>query len=180
MRAWWVGVALVGCAARFPATGAGRAEVPLHHEREPSRYRDRQLGFELVRPSANWQLRSGGEVSPEGVAIPVMLRHELTGAQVVLEVAPAVATPSQYAERLSVGLKNQPGFLSGDPEPVPAPEEAVGFGFASGEVEGKVAVFPGSEGRVFVLLGTWPSSARQAASEVDSIFRSVRPAPQGH
>ncbi len=141
------------------------------------RYVDAELGFEIVRPSGEWQLDTLDERTPEGVSIPVVLRHRESGAQVVVQVAPAVATPTQFAERLTDGLRAQPGFTATDPEPLPLADSAVGFSFAAGtKVQGRVAVRRGSEGRVFMLLATWPANSPAAVSTgVDKIFESVRP-----
>ncbi|MBI3185029.1 MAG: hypothetical protein HYZ28_23055 [Myxococcales bacterium] len=166
---------LAGCSAwRIARPEATEAPAP------GGRYVDRQLGFELVRPAGPWRLDANDEVTAEGVSVPVVLRNETSGAQVVLQIAPAAATPSQYAERLNDGLRRQPGFLAGDPAPVPLAEDAVGFSFRLGEkVEGKVAVFRGGPGRVFLVLGTWPRSSLGAGDEVDRIFASVRAVPRG-
>jgi hypothetical protein len=145
------------------------------------RYVDEDLGFEIVRPTAEWQLDETEEQSsPEGMAIPVILRHRTSGAQVVLQVAPAVATPIQFAERLNQGLREQPGFLASDPEPLPLSDSAVGFDFTVGEgVRGRVAVTEGSPGRVFMMLATWPASAPEDVSRsVEALFGAVRPIPE--
>jgi hypothetical protein len=140
-------------------------------------YVDEDLGFEIVRPSAEWQLDETNERTPEGLAIPVVLRHRETGAQVVLQVAPAVASPSQFAERLTEGLRQQPGFVTSDPTPIPLSESAVGFDFTVGQgVRGRVAVRDGSPGHVFMMLATWPTNAPEAVPQsVDALFESVRP-----
>ncbi|MFP2908017.1 hypothetical protein ACLESD_23800 [Pyxidicoccus sp. 3LFB2] len=105
------------------------------------RYVDEDLGFEIIRPTADWQLDETNERTPEGLSIPVILRHQASGAQVVLQVAPAVASPTQFAERLTEGLRQQPGFTTTDPAPIPLSENAVGFDFTVGDsVLGRVAV----------------------------------------
>lgn len=144
------------------------------------RYVDEDLGFEIVRPTAEWQLDETEEQNtPDGLAIPVVLRHRTSGAQVVLQVAPAVATPIQFAERLNQGLREQPGFVASDPEPLPLSETAVGFNFQVGEgVHGRVAVTEGSPGRVFMMLATWPATAPEDVSQsVEALFNGVRPLP---
>ncbi|HEY0038851.1 MAG TPA: hypothetical protein VGB66_19300, partial [Longimicrobium sp.] len=112
-----------------------------------------------------------------GLAIPVVLRHSTSGAQVVLQVAPAVASPLQFAERLTMGLRSQPGFETSDPEPLPMSDSAVGFFFAVGDnVRGRVMVRDGSRGRVFMMLATWPTEApSDVADTVNALFESVRP-----
>jgi hypothetical protein len=99
---------------------------------------------------------------------------------VVLQVAPAVATPVQYAERLNQGLRDQPGFVASDPQPIPLSDSAVGFDFQVGEgVRGRVAVTEGSPGRVFMMLATWPAGAPEdVAQSVEELFSAVRPFPE--
>ncbi|WP_224368291.1 hypothetical protein [Hyalangium versicolor] len=145
------------------------------------RYVDEDLGFEIVRPTAEWQLdETEDQNSPEGLAIPVVLKHRTSGAQVVLQVAPAVATPTQFAERLNAGLREQPGFVASDPEPLPLSDSAVGFNFQVGDgVRGRVAVTEGSPGRVFMMLATWPAESPEDVSQsVEALFGAVRPLPE--
>jgi len=167
------------------AQEAPGAQATLAAEESPSttrRYVDEDLGFEIVRPTAEWQLDETEEQnSPEGMAIPVILKHRTSGAQVVLQVAPAVATPTQFAERLSEGLREQPGFVASDPEPLPLSDSAVGFNFVveGGGVRGRVAVTEGSPGRVFMMLATWPETAPEDVSRsVEALFGAVHPLPE--
>ena len=143
------------------------------------RYVDEDLGFEIIRPTADWQLDETNERTPEGLSIPVILRHNTSGAQVVLQVAPAVATPTQFAERLTEGLRQQPGFTTTDPVPIPLSENAVGFDFAVGDsVLGRVAVREGRPGRVLMMLATWPAEASADVTQnVDAIIEGIRPLP---
>jgi hypothetical protein len=144
------------------------------------RYVDEELGFEISRPSGEWQLEQTDERSPEGLVIPVILRNRVSGAQVVLQLAPAVATPTQFAERLTVGLRTQPGFTTTEPEPLPLSDSAVGFRFTMGEaVHGKVAVLDGGEDRVFMMMATWPARApADVLASVDAIIGSVHALPR--
>jgi hypothetical protein len=146
---------------------------------ESRRYVDQTLGFELTQPGGDWLLDETDEQTPEGLAIPVVLRHRTSGAQVVLQVAPAVASPIQFAERLTLGLRSQPGFVTSDPEPLPLSDSAVGFQFAVGDnVRGRVVVRDGSAGHVFMMLATWPSAAPDDVPEtVNTLFESVHPLP---
>lgn len=179
---WILGVGVVAlctaCGASRPAVVTKAPEAPAAEAQANSRrYVDEDLGFEIVRPSAEWQLDETAETTPEGLAIPVVLRHRETGAQVVLQVAPAVASPSQFAERLTEGLRQQPGFVTSDPTPIPLSESAVGFDFTVGNgVRGRVAVRDGSPGHVFMMLATWPTSApEEVPQSVDALFEGVRP-----
>lgn len=184
-----------GCAtqhaASAPPSTAQRGEALAQGPRAPierasftkppeRRYVDPQLGFEIIRPAGNWQLDANDEITPEGLAIPVVLRQRETGAQVVIQVAPAVASPAQFAERLTAGLRSHPGFTSTDPEPIPLAEGAVGFAFALGnKISGKVAVVEGKSGQVFMMMATWPADAPSAvAMGVDEVFNSLRPLPR--
>jgi hypothetical protein len=163
------------------APGARATLARAEQSSATRRYVDEDLGFEIVRPTAEWQLDETEEQnSPEGMAIPVILRHRTSGAQVVLQVAPAVATPTQFAERLSEGLREQPGFVASDPEPLPLSDSAVGFHFTvEGGVRGRVAVTEGSPGRVFMMLATWPETAPEDVSRsVEALFGAVHPLPE--
>jgi hypothetical protein len=144
------------------------------------RYVDEDLGFEIIRPTAEWQLDETNERTPEGLAIPVILRHRVTGAQVVLQVAPGVASPVQFAERLTQGLRQQPGFVTTDPRPIALSDSAVGFDFQVGDgVRGKVAVREGNSGRVLMMLATWPTEAAAGITDsVDELMAGVRPLPE--
>jgi hypothetical protein len=160
--------------------GSGYAEQEQYlapGESGPQRYVDQALGFELTQPGGEWMLDEPGEQTPEGLAIPVVLRHRTTGAQVVMQVAPAVASPAQFAERLTVGLRSQPGFVTSDPEPLSMSDSAVGFDFAVGDnVRGRVMVRDGSPGRVFMMLATWPTTAPDEVPQtVNALFESVHP-----
>lgn len=184
MRAWGVVAAAVvlgavsGCASSKGASQASAANRGTGGSgvEEGSRYVDQQLGFAISRRTP-WQMDVNGDFSPEGIATPVVMHNPETGAQVVLQVAPGVATPTQYAEQLTEGLRGHPEFKTTDPEPVPLSDEAVGFRFSMGqEVLGRVAVREGADGRVLMMLATWPAGApTQAAMDVDDIFRSVEP-----
>lgn len=143
------------------------------------RYVDEDLGFEIIRPTADWQLDETNERTPEGLSIPVILRHHTSGAQVVLQVAPAVASPTQFAERLTEGLRQQPGFTTTDPAPIPLSENAVGFDFTVGDaVLGRVAVREGRPGHVLMMLATWPAQSPEGVTQsVDALIEGVRPLP---
>jgi hypothetical protein len=154
--------------------GAGPEEVALEALRR--RHVDGRLGFQVDRPRGGWTLSVTEDVPQQGVEVPVVLRHE-SGATVVLQVAPAVATPFQYAESLARGLGEQVGVVAGDVEPLALSEGAVGFRFQlGGTMQGRVAVREGSPGRVFMLLATWPDgSPAGVAQDVDAIIGSVLP-----
>jgi hypothetical protein len=165
-----------------------REEQPrpfLQEARAPSRrYVDEDLGFEIVRATTEWQLTEREEErSPEGLSIPVVLRHRMSHAEVVLQVAPAVASPVQFAERLNAGLREQPGFVATELEPLPLSDSAVGFHFEVAQdgksMRGRVAVTEGSPGHVFMMLATWPVDAPEGvAQSVDALFGAVRPLPE--
>jgi hypothetical protein len=157
----------------------------ITESRSPSRrYVDEDLGFEIVRATTEWQLTEKEEQNtPEGLSIPVVLRHRLSHAEVVLQVAPAVATPIQFAERLNAGLREQPGFVATDLEPLALSDSAVGFHFEVAQngksMRGRVAVTEGSPGHVFMMLATWPVDAPEGVSQsVEALFGAVRPLPE--
>jgi hypothetical protein len=181
-----------GLLALCTACGASRPAVRAEAERGEGvggsgqagasttrRYVDEDLGFEIIRPTADWELDETNERTPEGLFIPVILRHGTSGAQVVLQVAPAVASPTQFAERLTEGLRQQPGFTTTDPAPIALSEDAVGFDFQVGDaVLGRVAVREGRPGRVLMMLATWPAQApADVTRSVDALLEGVRPLP---
>ncbi|HEY0839083.1 MAG TPA: hypothetical protein VGD74_02750, partial [Vulgatibacter sp.] len=76
--------------------------------------------------------------------------------QVVVQVAPDVAPAQEFAERLAVGLRSKPGFVTSVPEPT---RRGSAFHFSmNDEVLGSVGIV-GDGGRLYVLLGTWPTTA---------------------
>lgn len=188
MLGWGVLLLSTACGASRTAVtkaepgtgGSGMASDESAVASTTRRYVDEDLGFEIIRPTAEWQLDETNERTPEGLAIPVILRHRVTGAQVVLQVAPGVATPVQFAERLTQGLRQQPGFTTTDPQPIALSDNAVGFDFQVGEgVRGKVAVREGNSGRVLMMLATWPTEATAGITQsVDALMAGVRPLPE--
>ena len=179
----WLGVvcgavlALAACSHDRGATKTSPVEATAEPNLGQARYVDTSLGFEVLRPTDRWQIDVSGELSADGIASPVVLRNKDTGAQVVIQVAPAVGSPTQLAERLTRGMRSHPGFVTSDPEPVALSDDAVGFRFAMGDkVHGRVAVREGAPGRVLMMLATWPADASDAAaSGVEDVFRSVHP-----
>lgn len=194
MRAWrgaWLLVAVAavvavsGCATHKASVKDSEAAVTKQPPKGlggsgqagTAKWVDETLGFEVTRPSDAWQLDVTNDHTADGIATPVVMRNAETGAQVVIQVAPAVATPVQFAERLTEGMRSHPGFKTSDPEPVALSDGAVGFRFAMGEkVFGRVAVREGAEGRVLMMLATWPGGSTESALVgVEEIFQSVQP-----
>jgi len=140
------------------------------------RFVDAQAGFEITRPGGDaWQFAPGHE-APEGILVPVVVLHPATGSQVVVQVTPEVAGPQEFAERLAVGLRSKPGFTTTVPTNSPDGSRS-GFSFSLGdEVHGRVGILTPHDGRLFVLLATWPSGAPESVVEdVDAIMASLRP-----
>lgn len=190
MRAWVAAAAVclvvggVGCANQSKAKArAGEPSDPGEvatggsGQAGQNRYVDSELGFTVSRPNAQWQMDVGGELTPDGIATPVVMRNAETGAQVVIQVAPAVASPIQFAERLTEGMRSHPGFETSDPEPIPLSSESVGFRFSMGDrVLGRVAVREGAEGRVLMMLATWPAGSPEGTwMGVEEVFRTIQP-----
>ena len=169
-------VSLLGCSHARTATSSESSSAGANLV-----YADPALGFEITRPRGDaWKFTAGDASGISGaVAVPVIVAHRATGAQVVVQVAPAVATPLQFASRLTSGLRSRPGFTTTEVEPIPLADGAVGFAFTMGDqVAGRVAVVSGGSGRVYVLLATWPQDAPPAViSGVDEIVRSLRMNP---
>jgi hypothetical protein len=87
-----------------------------------------------------------------------------------------VAAPLEFAERLAVGLRSKPGFETTVPASS-ADGSHSGFSFQLGdEVDGRVGITDTRDGRLFVLLATWPTNASaELIREVDGIMESLRP-----
>ncbi len=169
------GALLAGCAAgdaERPKQEAGKvAAAPL----PPDTFVDPQLGFEIKRPAGEaWQF-SAGHAAAEGIAVPLVIVHQETGAQVVVQVAPTVASPDEFAARLALGLSTKPGFTTS--LPVPTQAGGTSFQFALGDlVFGKVRIQEADGGRTFVLLATWPANApEQIVADVEQILGSLKP-----
>ncbi|MFN7133392.1 MAG: hypothetical protein ACK4N5_15035 [Myxococcales bacterium] len=187
MRGFWaaaVVVCAVGCAGT-KQTGAVRpatetapvAAAPQTRDAsQPQRFVDQEYGFSIERPGERWTFKPSDNLSTEHIAVPLVISDTATNAQVVVQIAPAVATPAQFAERLTVGLQSRAGFVTTDIQPIPLADGAVGFDFKAGEeVLGKVAILEGEEGKVYVLLATWPTNAGTAVEQdVDRILGSMR------
>lgn len=138
-------------------------------------YVDIDHGFSIQSPNPGWKFQLKKKFSTKTIDVPVIIANTKQGAQVVVQVAPAVASPVQFAEKLTSGLKHRPGFATSIISPQPVASGAVGFNFSAGEqVLGRVTILEG-RGRVFVLLATWPRSApSQVKADIDQIIGSLR------
>lgn len=186
VRKWVLGALVAGmlggCAGASksfknePSEALLRAS-PAKPRGDGSMYQDTRLGFALARPAAEWEIDESEFFAEDGISIPLLLRHSGTGAQVILQIAPDVASPIEYAEQMTAGLSSQPGFRTTDVEPIPLTDASVGFFFAVGEdVMGRVAVREGSPGNVFMMMATWPSGvSEEVIDSIDGIIASIRP-----
>jgi hypothetical protein len=134
-----------GCASSKPASariGAEGARATSH------RFVDDDLGFAIERPDGEaWQFTQGSS-APDGIVVPVVVLHEDSGAQVVVQVAPGIASSEEFAGRLAMGLQSKPGFRIGGL--TETPDGGAGFEFALSDlVEGRVRVHEGTSGQVF-------------------------------
>ena len=153
-----------------PAGGEARAADALE------RFVDAEAGFEIGRPAGEaWQF-APGHPAPDGILVPVVVLDAATGSQVVVQVTPAVASPRDFAERLAVGLRSKPGFTT-TVRVGSVDGSSSGFSFALGdEVQGRVGITANDEGRLYVLLATWPADVPESVvGDVDRIMRSLRP-----
>src|SRR5262245_60084723 len=103
--------ACVGCATQRGVGGSGLVKGEAATSRV-TRYTDATRGLEICRPAGHWQLDATDESTPDGLTIPVILRHRESGAQVVLQVAPAIATPTEFAEHLITGFRSKAGVTT--------------------------------------------------------------------
>lgn len=155
---------------------AAGGEVKRVAEKNDVDFVDTENGFQIHRPSDAWAFSSGKELSTDSIAVPVVIANAKQGAQVVVQIAPAVATPAQFAERLTEGLNTRAGFQTTEVKPIPLAEGAVGFDFSvADQVAGRVAILEGSEGRVYVLLATWQQGApAEVESDINAIIGSLK------
>lgn len=169
-------VCAVGCASTQEAGPQPPETKQVVSRTKSDRYVDAVNGFSIERPGERWTFKTSEHLSTDHVAVPLVITDNATNAQVVVQIAPAVATPSQFAERLTMGLQSRAGFVTTDIQPIPLADGAVGFDFKAGaEVVGKVAILEGAEGRVYVLLATWPTDADAAIPrEIDQILGSMK------
>lgn len=192
------GVVLAGCAGSKAATRGEPSDVPVKEASaapestpapvEPAvdpktaakdrgeTFVDRENGFTIGRPGEGWSFRPGEELSTENIVVPVIVVDPESGAQVVVQIAPAVASPAQFAQRLTTGLQARDGFATSEVQPIPLADGAVGFDFAVGDqVSGRVAILEGTGGRVYVLLATWPrGSPESVEKDVENILGSMK------
>lgn len=130
-----------------------------------------EYGFAIERPNdESWKFTTGHQ-GPEGILIPVVVTHT-SGAQVVVQIAPEVAAAHEFAEKLAMGLTERHGFLTSVPEVLD--DASAEFLFAAEGVYGRVGILRG-DGRLFVLLGTWPADApEEVAKQVHAIMKSLK------
>jgi hypothetical protein len=165
-------------------TDGGRAEstrlVQGQGENGSETFVDREEGFQIERPGASWDFKPGRALSTESITVPLVISSEEDSAQVIVQIAPAVATPNQFAQRLSVGLRARAGFSISEVVPIPLADGAVGFDFrVQDQVHGRVAILEGTPGRIFVLLATWPQDAPASVeNDIDHILSSMRTVEQ--
>jgi hypothetical protein len=172
--ALWVALAVAGCASTKEAAREAAPEAP-----SANRFIDGELGFTIERPSGEaWQFTPGG-AAPEGIVVPVVVLHEDSGAQVVVQVAPAIASSEEFAGRLAMGLQSKPGFAIGDLRELDG--GGTGFEFTLSDlVQGRVRVREAPGGRIFVLLGTWPAGVPAGViRDIDGIMASLVTRPMG-
>lgn len=158
------------------ARGKDAAPAPPKESVEARTYKDEELGFEVERPDG-WGF-APRVAAPDGGAIPLVIAQPEKGAQVIVQVAPKVASAEQISGDLRIKLDEHPGIEAGESGPVKAREKAYGFGFtAEGERAGRVAVLEGAD-RLFVVIGSWPRAADAALKkDVDHIFGSLHGTP---
>lgn len=169
-----IALAVAGCASMKEAAREAAPEAP-----GANRFVDGELGFTIDRPSGEaWRFTPGG-AAPEGIVVPVVVLHEDSGAQVVVQVAPAIASSEEFAGRLAMGLQSKPGFAIGDLRELDG--GGTGFEFTLSDlVQGRVRVREAPGGRIFVLLGTWPAGVPAGViRDIDGIMASLATRPMG-
>lgn len=141
--------------------------------REERTYTDPDYGFQVERPDG-WGF-APRVAAPDGGSIPLVIAQPDKGAQVIVQVAPRVASAQEISGDLRNKLDEHPGIQAGKSEAVKSGQDpAYGFGFtAEGARAGRVAVVEGGD-RLFVIIGSWPQGAdEKLKGEVNGIFDSL-------
>jgi hypothetical protein len=151
--------------SRVPATAKG---VPFSSP---------DLGFELDKPAGSDWAVATNVTSPEGRAIPVVVAHPDSGAQIVIQVSEPVDSPRLLAGMLREKLNAEQTLALGQPRKLEmnCGSEAYGFEFAiKGEAKGRVAVISTGD-QIVLVVASWPEKVdKHVVADIDGVVRSVR------
>lgn len=184
-------IALVGCLALASvgcASGPGKTLAAQSGSRaiggspataasttEPFTDTDRR--FELDTPGGGAWALATDVTSPDGHAIPVVVAHPASGAQMVVQVSEPVDSVESLASMLHDRLEAEASLQVGKPSPVTndAGSSAYGFSFKlDGEANGRVAVIDLGQ-QVILVVASWPAGADQSVvDDIDGMVKSVR------
>jgi hypothetical protein len=174
--------ALCGCAGGSAARGHALAPYVLATDAsaKPEPWVSDELGVALDKPAGDGWAAATDVVSPDGNAIPLVVAHGASGAQIVVQVSEPVDTPERLAAMLRARLSGEQALELGETRPVKVDSgsEAYGFPFhVEGEANGRVAIIQAGE-HVVLIVASWPEDAsRRVVDDVDGLVRSVRRSP---
>lgn len=182
MRGVFAGILIAGVAAgcasarpvavAAPSVVEAKAKAPADES-----FSSAELGFELDKPQGEeWALATNVK-APDGNAIPVVVAHPQSGAQIVVQVSEPIDKPEALANMLRSRLVDQTPIELGEAERIrmDAGTDAFGFGFSvKGEAKGRVAVISLGE-QIVLVVASWPEDAdRSIVKAIDGVVKSVR------
>lgn len=185
-RSFVIGSALVlglgGCFHRGPQASRPARALPIAAPAASAgadTWTSPELGVSLDKPhGTEWQVVTG-VISPDGRPLPLVVSHEGSGAQIVVQVSEPVQTPRAMAELLHGKLGEEPTLELGDAGRVDVDSGTDAYGFTfhvDGEANGRVAIIRVGEHLVLVVA-SWPEDAgERIVHDVDGLVRSVREA----
>lgn len=135
------------------------------------------LGVELDKPASDGWALATDVVSPQGNAIPVVVAHPASGAQIVMQVSEAMESPKSLATMLRSKLHEEGSLELGEPTQLTLDHggDAYGFNFSvDGEAKGRVALIQLGE-QIVLVVASWPPDAgARVEKDIDGVVRSVR------
>lgn len=135
------------------------------------------LGVELDKPSGEGWALATDVISPQGNAIPVVVAHPASGAQIVMQVSEAMDSPKSLATMLRTKLDEEGSLELGEAKQLKLDHggDAYGFDFSvDGEAKGRVALIQLGE-QIVLVVASWPPDAgARVEKDIDGVVRSVR------
>lgn len=136
-----------------------------------------KIGVELDKPKdGGWALATD-VVSPQGNAIPVVVAHPDSGAQIVMQVSDGLDSPKAIATLLRQKLGEEGAIHLGETTALRIDNGADAYGFdfsVDGEAKGRVALIQLGE-QIVLVVASWPPDAgNKLEKDVDAVVRSVR------
>lgn len=148
------------------------ADAPTHDT-----FTSSELGVELDKPEGSGWALATDVISPQGNAIPVVVAHPASGAQIVMQVSDGIEPPDTLAAMLRHKLGEEGSINVGEAAPlqVDCGADAYGFDFSvDGEAKGRVALIQLGE-QIVLVVASWPPDAEgRLEKDIDRVVKSVR------